>query len=48
LEIYATQWVTFRFDIRDLLLVQEAVAETRITNNIMATFGVAVWIPTGL
>ncbi len=48
LELYATQWVTFRFDIRDLLLVQEAVAETRITNNIMATFGIAVWIPTGL
>jgi outer membrane beta-barrel protein len=48
LELYATQWITFRFDIRDLLLVQEAVAETRITNNIMATFGVALWIPTGL
>lgn len=48
LEIYATQWVTFRFDVRDLLLVQEAVAETRITNNLVASFGIAVWIPTGL
>ncbi len=48
LEIYTTQWVTFRIDIRDLLLVQEAVAETRITNNLMATFGIALWIPTGL
>lgn len=48
LEIYATQWITFRFDLRDLLLVQEAVAETRITNNLMASFGIAFWIPTGL
>ncbi len=48
LEIYASQWVTLRFDVRNLILVQEAVAETRITNNIMATFGIALWIPTGL
>ncbi len=48
LELYTTQWVTFRFDLRDVLLIQEAVAETRLTNNLMATFGIALWIPTGL
>lgn len=48
LELYTSQWVTFRFDLRDVLLVQEAVAETRLTNNLMATIGLALWIPTGL
>ena len=48
LELYTTQWVTIRFDLRDVLLVQEAVAETRLTNNLMATFGLALWLPTGL
>jgi len=48
LELYTSQWVTLRFDVRDVILVQEAVAETRLTNNIMATFGIALWIPTGL
>ena len=48
LELYATQWVTLRFELRDVLLLQEAVAETRITNNLIATFGIALWIPTSL
>ena len=48
LEMYTSQWVTLRFDLRDVLLVQEAVAETRLTNNLIATFGLALWIPTGL
>ena len=48
LEMYLSQWVTLRFDIRDILLIQEAVSETRLSNNITATFGIALWIPTGL
>lgn len=48
LEMYTTQWVTVRFDLRNVVAVQEAVAETRLTNNISATAGVAFWIPTGL
>ncbi len=48
LEMYTSQWVTLRFDLRDVILVQEAVAETRLTNNLLATFGLALWIPTGL
>jgi outer membrane beta-barrel protein len=45
LELFTTRWVTFRFDARDVMAVQEAVAETRFTNNIVATAGIAFWIP---
>lgn len=48
LELFTSQWVTFRFEARDVMAVQEAVAETRYTNNIVTTAGVALWIPTGL
>ncbi|WP_428261831.1 outer membrane beta-barrel domain-containing protein [Haliangium sp.] len=48
LEIFTTRWVTVRFELRDVVAVQEAVAETRLTNNLTATAGVALWIPTGL
>ena len=39
--------MTFRFDARDLMAVQEIAGETRYTNNIVATAGLALWIPTG-
>jgi outer membrane beta-barrel protein len=48
LELFTTKWVTFRFDLRDLMAIQEAVAETRFTNNFVATAGISLWIPTGL
>lgn len=48
LALFTTRWFTVRFDARDLMVVQEAVAETRFTNNLLATAGIAVWIPTGL
>ena len=48
IEIFTTRWVTIRLDLRDVVMVQEAVAETRLTNNLMATFGLSLWIPTGL
>ena len=44
-EIYATKWLSFRFDVRDVVLVQEAVGETRLTNNIQATLGLGLWLP---
>lgn len=47
-EIFTTRWLTFRMDLRDVITVQEAVAETRLTNNIMGTLGLSLWIPTGL
>ncbi len=48
LELFTTGVVTLRFEARDVMAVQEAVAETRFTNNLMATFGLSVWIPTWL
>lgn len=48
LEMLVSKWVTVRFDVRDIIAVQEAVAETRLTNNIVATLGLGLWIPTGL
>lgn len=48
LEMFLTKIATFRFDIKDVMAVQEAVAETRFTNNIVATVGLTFWIPTGL
>ena len=46
LELYLTGWLSFRLDVRDILLIQEAVAETRLTNNIVVLGGFGVWIPT--
>jgi outer membrane beta-barrel protein len=48
LEMLLSKWVTLRFEVRDVIAVQEAVAETRLTNNIMATMGIGLWLPTGL
>ena len=47
LDLFLSQWVTLRFDLRDIVLVQEAVGETRLTNNIMFTGGLGLWLPTG-
>ena len=46
-ELYAARWLSFRFDLRDVVLVQEAVGETRLTNNIQATLGIGIWLPFG-
>jgi outer membrane beta-barrel protein len=48
LDLFFSQWFTFRIDVRDVVMVQEAIAETRLTNNIVATAGFTLWIPTGL
>lgn len=48
LTLFTSKWLTLRFDARDVMLIQEAVAETRFTNNLTATAGLALWLPTGL
>ncbi len=48
IDFFFTRFLTLRLDVRDIIAVQEAVAETRLTNNIVATMGIALWIPTGL
>ena len=47
LDLFLSQWFTVRFDLRDLVLVNEAVGETRLTNNLVFTGGLALWLPTG-
>lgn len=48
LEMFTSRWVTFRLEVRDVMAVQEAVAETRFTNNLVTTAGLGFWLPTGL
>jgi outer membrane beta-barrel protein len=47
IELYAARWLSLRLDLRDVILVQEAVAETRMTNNLTAMLGVGLWFPFG-
>lgn len=47
-DLFLTRWVTIRFDLRDVVLLQEAVGETRLTNNLTLTGGLGLWLPTGL
>ena len=48
IELLTTRVLTVRFDARNVMAVQEVVAETRFTNNLIASFGLALWIPTPL
>lgn len=48
LDMFVTKALTVRFDVRDLMAVEEIAGETSYTNNIIATFGLALWIPVGL
>jgi outer membrane beta-barrel protein len=48
IELFTSKWITFRIDIRDVVMLQEAVAETRMTNNIIAQGGIGLWLPVGL
>ena len=48
LDLFVTKFMTIRLDIRDLMAVQEIAGETRYTNNIISTAGIAFWIPSGL
>jgi outer membrane beta-barrel protein len=47
IELFPSRWLSFRFDLRDVMLIQEAVAETRYTHNITALAGLGLWIPFG-
>jgi outer membrane beta-barrel protein len=48
IDLFVTHTVTIRLDARDLTAVQEIAGETRFTNNLVATAGLALYIPTGL
>jgi len=46
-ELYLFRWLSLRLDVRDVMLIQEAVAETRFTNNITVLGGLGLWFPFG-
>lgn len=48
IDMFVTKAMTVRLSVRDLMAVQEVAAETRFTNNIVATVGIGFWIPVGL
>jgi outer membrane beta-barrel protein len=48
LDMFVTNGMTIRLSLQDLMAVQEIAAETHFTNNILATVGIALWIPSGL
>lgn len=48
LDLFVSKVVTVRLDLRDLMAITEIAGETRFTNNLIATAGLAVYIPTGL
>jgi len=48
IDLFVTRALTIRLDARDLTAVQEIAGETRFTNNLIATAGIAVYIPSGL
>ena len=48
IDLFVTKVLTIRFDIRDLTAIEEVAGETRFTNNIIATAGLSLWLPSGL
>jgi len=45
IDFFTTKLMTIRFDARDLMAVEEIAGETHFTNNLVATAGLAFWIP---
>jgi outer membrane beta-barrel protein len=48
IDLFVSKPVTLRFDMRDVIVLQEAAGQTRITNNFVTTAAVVFWIPTWL
>jgi outer membrane beta-barrel protein len=48
IDLFVTRALTIRFSARDLMAVEEIAGETRYTNNLVATAGLALYIPSGL
>jgi outer membrane beta-barrel protein len=48
LDLFVTHALTIRLDLRDVMAVEEISGETRFTNNLVATAGLALYLPSGL
>jgi outer membrane beta-barrel protein len=44
LKLYASRFWAVRFDLRDYLMIQEAVAVERVTNNLVGLLGISLFI----
>jgi outer membrane beta-barrel protein len=45
LKFYPTRWLALRFDLRDYVIVQEAIAVQRVTNNLVGLAGLSLFLP---
>jgi len=45
MKVYAGKWVAVRFDLRDYIMLQEAVAVQRVTNNLVGLVGLSLFLP---
>jgi len=45
MKLYFGQWFAIRMDVRDQVLQQEILGESRIVNNISATLGLSIFMP---
>ncbi len=45
MKLYVNRFFAVRFDLRDYLMVQEAVAIERVTNNLVGLLGLSLFIP---
>ena len=48
IDLFVTRALTIRIELRDLMAVEEISGETRFTNNLIATAGLALYLPSGL
>jgi outer membrane beta-barrel protein len=48
IDLFVTGFLTIRIDARDLMAIEEIAGDTRFTHNLVGTFGLSLWIPTGL
>jgi outer membrane beta-barrel protein len=46
LDIFVSHPMTLRFDARNVMSIQEAAGQTRLTNNLVTTAALVLWIPT--
>jgi outer membrane beta-barrel protein len=45
IDFFVSGFATIRLDTRDLMAIEEIAGDTRFTHNIIATAGLALWIP---
>lgn len=47
LKFFFGEWFALRFDVRDQVLKQEVLGESRLVNNLAATAGLSIFLPFG-